>query len=82
MVTDYKCMVSYLVVNKIKAIFVESSVSDKAMKAVIEGAQQKNHPVKIGGELFSDAMGAEGTEEGTYIGMYKHNVDTIVDALK
>ena len=81
-VKDVENMVEYLVKNKIKAIFVESSVSDKAMKAVIEGAQQKNHPVKIGGELFSDAMGAEGTEEGTYIGMYKHNVDTIVDALK
>ena len=81
-VKDVENMVDYLVKHKIKAIFVESSVSDKAMKAVIEGAQQKKHTVKIGGELFSDAMGAEGTEEGTYIGMYKHNVDTIVDALK
>ena len=81
-VKDVENMVDYLVKQKIKAIFVESSVSDKAMKAVIEGAQQKNHTVTIGGELFSDAMGAEGTEEGTYIGMYKHNVDTIVDALK
>ena len=81
-VKDVENMVNYLVENKIKAIFVESSVSDKAMNAVIEGAEEKNHTVKIGGELFSDAMGAEGTEEGTYIGMYKHNVNTIVDALK
>ncbi len=81
-VKDVENMVDYLVKHKIKAIFVESSVSDKAMKAVIEGTQQKGHTVTIGGELFSDAMGAEGTEEGTYIGMYKHNVDTIVDALK
>ncbi len=81
-VKDVENMVDYLVKNKIKAIFVESSVSDKAMKAVIEGAKEKDHTVTIGGELFSDAMGAEGTEKGTYIGMYKHNVDTIVDALK
>ncbi len=72
----------YLVKNKIKAVFVESSVPKKAIEAVIEGAKEKGHAIKIGGELFSDAMGAEGTEEGTYIGMVKHNVDTIVSALK
>ncbi|WP_274308788.1 metal ABC transporter solute-binding protein, Zn/Mn family [Solibacillus daqui] len=81
-VKDVQNMVDYLVENKIKAIFVESSVSDKAMKAVIEGAKEKGHSIVIGGELFSDAMGAEGTEEGTYLGMYKHNVDTIVNSLK
>lgn len=81
-VKDVQEMVDFLVDNKIKAIFVESSVSDKAMQAVIEGAKQKGHDVTIGGELFSDAMGAEGTEEGTYVGMYQHNIDTIVDALK
>lgn len=81
-VKDVQNMVDFLVSNKIKAIFVESSVSDKAMKAVIEGAREKEHEITIGGELFSDAMGAEGTEEGTYTGMYKHNIDTIVDALK
>lgn len=81
-VKDVQDMVNFLVTNNIKAIFVESSVSDKAMNAVIEGAKEKGHEITIGGELFSDAMGAEGTEEGTYIGMYKHNIDTIVDALK
>ncbi|WP_431030394.1 metal ABC transporter solute-binding protein, Zn/Mn family [Lysinibacillus sp. LZ02] len=81
-VKDVQNMVDYLVENNIKAIFVESSVSDKAMKAVIEGAKEKGHDIVIGGELFSDAMGAEGTEEGTYLGMYKHNVDIIVDSLK
>ncbi|KYG92177.1 zinc ABC transporter substrate-binding protein [Metasolibacillus sp. FSL H7-0170] len=81
-VKDVQNMVDYLVENNIKAIFIESSVSDKAMKAVIEGAKEKGHAVIIGGELFSDAMGAEGTEEGTYLGMYKYNVDTIVDSLK
>ena len=81
-VKDVEDMVMYLVENNIKAIFVESSVSDKAMNAVIEGAKEKGHRVVIGGELFSDAMGAEGTEEGTYLGMYKHNINTIVDSLK
>lgn len=81
-VKDVENMVNYLVDNNIKAIFVESSVSDKAMQAVIEGAKQKGHDVTIGGELFSDAMGAEGTDEGTYIGMYEHNINTIVDSLK
>lgn len=72
----------FLVANKIKAVFVESSVPKKAIEAVIEGAKEKGHEVKIGGELFSDAMGEEGTEEGTYYGMVRHNVDTIVKALK
>lgn len=81
-VKDVQEMVDFLVANKIKAIFIESSVSDKAMKAVIEGAKEKGHDIVIGGELFSDAMGAEGTTEGTYIGMYQYNIDIIVDALK
>lgn len=79
---DIQNIVNFLVENNIKAVFIESSVSDKAMKAVIEGAKEKGHTIQIGGELYSDAMGAEGTEEGTYIGMYKHNVNTIVDSLK
>lgn len=72
----------FLVENGIKAVFVESSVSSKSIESVIEGARELGHEVKIGGELFSDAMGDEGTEEGTYLGMVKHNVDTIVSALK
>ncbi len=72
----------YLVKNKIKAVFVESSVPKNTIEAVIEGAKGKGHEVKIGGELFSDAMGDESTEEGTYQGMVRHNVDTIVESLK
>ncbi|MGZ0040194.1 metal ABC transporter solute-binding protein, Zn/Mn family [Paenibacillus ottowii] len=72
----------YLVEHKIKAIFLESSVPRKAIDAVIQGAEQQGHTLKVGGELYSDAMGAEGTEDGTYIGMVKHNVNTIVRALK
>ncbi|WP_424766404.1 metal ABC transporter solute-binding protein, Zn/Mn family [Paenibacillus sp. sgz302251] len=72
----------YLVKNKIKAVFIESSVPKRTIESVIEGARQLGHEVSIGGELFSDAMGDAGTVEGTYIGMVRHNVDTIVAALK
>ncbi|MDB4479262.1 zinc ABC transporter substrate-binding protein [Akkermansiaceae bacterium] len=78
---DINDLVTYLVDNKIPAIFVESSVSEKAVKTVIEGAAEKGHTVKIGGELFSDAMGPSGTYQGTYIGMMDHNITTIVNAL-
>lgn len=79
---DVSDLRDFLVEKKIKAVFVESSVPKKSIEAVIKGAQSKGHDVKIGGELFSDAMGKDGTVEGTYIGMVKHNVDTIVNALK
>ncbi|WP_260285745.1 metal ABC transporter solute-binding protein, Zn/Mn family [Peribacillus aracenensis] len=79
---DVTDMRNYLVKNKIKAIFIESSVPRKAIEAVIQGAGKQGHKVEIGGELFSDAMGEKGTEEGTYIGMVRHNTDTIVRALK
>lgn len=79
---DVSSLVNYIVDNKIKAVFVESSVSPKAIEAVVEGSRQKGHEVKIGGTLYSDALGAENTEEGTYVGMVKHNVDKIVAALK
>jgi manganese/zinc/iron transport system substrate-binding protein len=71
-----------LVERSVKAVFVESSVPKKSIEAVIEGAKKMGREVKIGGELFSDAMGKAGTPEGTYIGMVRHNVDTIVAALK
>ena len=70
-----------LVKRKIPAVFVESSVSDKNIKALIEGAAARGHQVKIGGELFSDAMGKPNTYEGTYIGMIDHNITTIARAL-
>ena len=78
---DIENMVSFLVEKKIPSIFVESSVSQKNIKALIEGAAAKGHTIIIGGELFSDAMGPAGTYEGTYIGMIDHNVTTITNAL-
>ncbi len=70
-----------LVQRKIAAVFVESSVSDRNIRALIEGAAAQGHEVSIGGELFSDAMGEPDTYEGTYIGMIDHNITTIARAL-
>ncbi len=79
---DVKQLVDFIVEKKLKSIFVESSVPRKPIEAVVAGCIDKGHHITIGGELFSDAMGANGTAEGTYIGMVKHNVNTIVNALK
>lgn len=79
---DISQITDMIIQNKVKAIFVETSVSDKAIKAVVTGAQEKGHQVVIGGNLYSDAMGPIGTYEGTYLGMVKSNVETIVEALK
>jgi manganese/zinc/iron transport system substrate-binding protein len=79
---DVTNMVDLLVNRKIKAVFVESSVPQKAINSVVEGCRARGHEVIVGGELFSDAMGAAGTPEGTYLGMVRHNVNTIVKALR
>ena len=78
---DINRIVDELVRRKIPAVFVETSVSDKNVRALIEGANSRGHAVRIGGELFSDAMGKAGTYEGTYIGMIDHNVTIITRAL-
>lgn len=80
-VKDIETLVDFLVTRRIPAVFVESSVSDKNVRALTEGAAAQGHTVIIGGELYSDAMGPAGTYEGTYIGMIDHNVTTITRAL-
>lgn len=75
-------LVDFIVKRKVKAVFVETSVNQRNMRSLLEGCKSRGHDVVLGGELFSDAMGKEGTPEGTYIGMIEHNVDTIVKALK
>lgn len=74
-------LVDLLVERDVRAAFVETSVSDRNIRALIEGAAARGHAVEIGGELFSDAMGRPGTYEGTYPGMIDHNTTTIVRAL-
>lgn len=75
-------LVDVIVKRGVKAVFVETSVSEKNIQALIEGAKQRGADVKVGGSLFSDAMGAQGTTEGTYVGMIRHNVSQIVGALQ
>lgn len=79
---DVNVLVDRIVERKVKAVFVESSVAPKNIEALVEGCRARGHEVRIGGQLFSDAMGRAGTPEGTYIGMVRHNVRTIVEALK
>jgi manganese/zinc/iron transport system substrate-binding protein len=80
-IADVNSLVDLLVERNVKAVFVESSVSEKNVRSLVEGAGSRGQQVKIGGTLFSDAMGPPGTYEGTYIGMIDHNVTTIVRAL-
>ncbi len=74
-------LVDLLVDRKVAAVFVESSVPQKNILALIDGARSRGHEVKIGGELFSDAMGPAGFYEGTYIGMLDHNMTLVTRAL-
>jgi len=74
-------LVDMIVARGIRAVFVESTVSDRNVRALIEGAAARGHEVRVGGELFSDAMGLPGTYEGSYPGMIDHNVTTIARAL-
>lgn len=79
---DVSALAGFIVENKIKAIFVESSVPKKNVEALQEAVAAKGFEVSIGGELYSDSLGSAGTDAETYIGTVKANVDTIVGALK
>ncbi len=79
---DIRRVRELIIERKVKAIFVESSVSDKGVQALREGVEKVNGRLEIGGILYSDAMGEPGTHEGTWIGMLEHNVRTIAEALK
>lgn len=79
--TQINSLVSMIVEREIKAVFVESSVPQKSLRAVVDGAAARGHKIVIGGELFSDAMGPAGTYEATYVGMIDHNLTTVARAL-
>jgi manganese/zinc/iron transport system substrate-binding protein len=74
-------LVDLIVERRIKAVFVESSVSRKNIDALIEGAASRGHELVVGGELYSDAMGEAGSYEGTYIGMLDHNITLVARGL-
>ncbi len=78
---DINRLVDLIVARNIRAVFVETSVAEKNVRALMEGARSRGHEVRVGGTLYSDAMGPAGTYEGTYIGMIDHNATTIVRAL-
>ncbi len=81
-VQDVQKLSAFIIEKDIKAIFVESSVPKRTIEALQAAVKSKGHEVEIGGTLYSDALGNAGTVEGTYIGMYTYNVQTIVNALK
>ena len=81
-VQDVQRLSDFIIENKVNAIFVESSVPRRTIEALQAAVLSKKHEVIIGGSLYSDALGSTGTEEGTYVGMFKSNVNTIVNALK
>ena len=80
-IADVQELATFIAERRIPAIFVESSVSSRSIEAVKAAVNSKGFNVKIGGQLFSDAMGTDGTPAGTYIGMVRHNIDTITVAL-
>lgn len=79
---DVQELAALIARRRIPAIFVESSVSPRTIRAVREAVRARGFDVRIGGALFSDAMGDAGTPEGTYVGMVRHNVDTLVEGLR
>jgi len=79
--SDIEDTIDLLLEHQVPAVFVESSINPDSIHAVIEGAKKHGLEVKLGGQLYSDAMGEAGTPEGTYIGMYRYNVETIHEAL-
>ncbi|MDX2117669.1 MAG: zinc ABC transporter substrate-binding protein [Planctomycetota bacterium] len=78
---DLESLADLIAARKVRAVFVETTVSERTITALAKAARDKGQPVVIGGSLFSDAMGKPGTYEGTYVGMIDHNVTTIVRAL-
>lgn len=81
-VQDVQELAKFIIAKDVKAIFVESSVPKRTIEALQASVRSKGHEVVIGGTLFSDALGTQGTVEGTYTGMFQYNVNTIVNALK
>ena len=78
---DIQDLAELIVEKRIPAVFVETSVSPRTIEALTEAVHARGFGVEIGGNLYSDAMGTPGTPDGTYIGMVRHNIETIVSAL-
>jgi manganese/zinc/iron transport system substrate-binding protein len=79
---DVDRVVSLVVDRKVPAIFIESSVPRRSIEAVQAAVRSRGHEAAIGGQLHSDSLGAAGSPAGTYPGMVRANVSTIVNALR
>lgn len=73
---------NFIIDNKIKSVFVETSTSHKSLQSIVDACKEKGHNVQIGGTLYADALGEKNTSEGTYIGMIRANIITIIEGLK
>jgi manganese/zinc/iron transport system substrate-binding protein len=74
-------LVTLLVENRIAAVFTEQSVSDRNIAALVAGCEARQHMLRIGGRLYSDTAGPEGTEQETLAGALLHNIQQITNAL-
>ena len=79
---DIKNLTDFIINNQVKAVFVETSVPNKNLEAVVSSAQARNYSILIGGTLYSDALGEKYTPGGTYEGMLISNIQTIIEGLK
>ncbi len=81
-VKDIQNLSNIIVKNQIKAIFVETSVPERNIKALQKSVRSKGFKVNVGGQLYSDALGSKSEKTGTYTGMFRHNVETIAKGIK
>jgi manganese/zinc/iron transport system substrate-binding protein len=79
---DIERVAAVIAARRVKAVFIESSVPRQTINAVLAAARRRGQPARVGGQLFSDAAGRDGTPEGTYEGMVRHNADRIAEALR
>ena len=78
---DIEQLIDIVVERDVAAVFLETSVSRRSLEALAEGARARGHALRLGGPLYSDALGEEGSATGTYTGMIRHNARTIAEAL-
>lgn len=80
-VNDVSSLVRFVVERRIPAVFIESGIPPRSVESIIAGSRQRGHAVREGGLLYSDSLGGEGEPGATYVGMVRHNTETIVKAL-
>jgi manganese/zinc/iron transport system substrate-binding protein len=78
---DIRILADFIVERKVKAVFIETSVPQRTIDAVVQAVRSRGFQTKVGGSLYSDAAGSSGTPEGTYVGMVESNIRVIVNGL-